>query len=345
MAPFAPGFVGVRRCAPSASLLFAALAVFVASSPADAAGVSPSKASAEQKKVAQDRYLEGAKLYEAGRFDEALTAFRASHEIVASPNSHLMLARSLRKKGDLVAAYGELLETEIEADALEKDDPKYASAVMSAAADRGEIRPRIGLLTVRVKGGDGSVRVRVAGRELPKPLWGKQIAVPPGAVEITAKGGAGKMTRGVALAAGGAMELELDLAELAKPSAIAPLAANPEPHGSPAGRTSLTPYAAIAAGVGVAGIGVFAVAGAMNRSTYASVKDICPGAQCGPEQHAAIDRGRTQQTIANVGLVVGLVGVGAGVGLFVLDRSRGTSDAPTTAMAVGPGSISLERSF
>ena len=61
-----------------------------------------------------------------------------------------------------------------------------------------------------------------------------------------------------------------------------------------------------------------------------------------------IDDGKTYQTVANVMLVVGSVGVAAGVGLFVWD----VLDSPSTEEAeaklrigVGPGQLTLGGSF
>src|SRR5688572_1019616 len=95
-----------------ARLVGAALCVAIATAwlpprSAFAAGVSPLTASAQERRKAQARYEEGAKLFEAKRFPEALKAFQESYDIVASPNSHLMIARSLRDSGKLVAAYEE----------------------------------------------------------------------------------------------------------------------------------------------------------------------------------------------------------------------------------------------
>src|SRR5437868_6707717 len=100
---------------------------------AEAAGTSAASASPKQRKAAQGRYLEGAKLYEEGKFSEALASFQSSYDIVASPNSHLMIARSLRQKGDLAAAFDEFELVEAEAKQMSGADPKYAEAGDKAA--------------------------------------------------------------------------------------------------------------------------------------------------------------------------------------------------------------------
>jgi hypothetical protein len=75
---------------------------------AGAAGVPVDQASNDQLRAAQKTFRVADDLYDAKRFEEALTADRASYDIVASPNSRLMIARSLRELGRLEQAYHEL---------------------------------------------------------------------------------------------------------------------------------------------------------------------------------------------------------------------------------------------
>ena len=59
-----------------------------------------------------------------------------------------------------------------------------------------------------------------------------------------------------------------------------------------------------------------------------------------------IEAGRRYQLIANVGLGVGIVGLGAGATLFVLSANKGPArEASQTALRVGPASVSLEGRF
>ena len=62
--------------------------------------------------------------------------------------------------------------------------------------------------------------------------------------------------------------------------------------------TKLRPFAFVAAGVGVAGLATFAVAGIMSNSTYSNLETTCKG-PCPPELAGDVSKGKTQQTIAN----------------------------------------------
>ena len=90
--------------------------------------------------------------FNADKYDEALQAFQASYDSVASPNSHLMLARTLVKLGRLGEAYEAFDETQREAEQAAKLDEKYEKASKSAADERDALRPKIALVTVQVSG-------------------------------------------------------------------------------------------------------------------------------------------------------------------------------------------------
>ena len=96
--------------------------------------------------------------------------------------------------------------------------------------------------------------------------------------------------------------------------------------------------AVIAGGFALAGLTTFVVAGAMSRATHADLEGACGGGPCPPGHQNEIDRGRTQQTIANVGLGVAIAGAGAAITLFVL----GT---PKANVSAGLGDVRLSGSF
>src|ERR1700677_143702 len=77
-------------------------------------GVLPDVATPVQREQAQSRFAKGRDLLSKKQYDDALVEFRASHDIVASPNTRLEIARCLRTSGKLVAAYAELGRTSIE---------------------------------------------------------------------------------------------------------------------------------------------------------------------------------------------------------------------------------------
>jgi hypothetical protein len=90
----------------------------------------------------------------------------------------------------------------------------------------------------------------------------------------------------------------------------------------------------VAGGIGVVGLATFGIFGLLNSSTYSDLQSSCPNNVCPPGKAEDISNGRTQQTIANVGLIVGAVGLVAGVTLFVLGTPK--KKAPEAAFILGP---------
>jgi hypothetical protein len=106
------------------------LAALLLSANLRAAGVD--NAAAEQKRAAQKMFEAADGLYESGRLDEAVQAFRASYDLVASPNTRLMLARSLRELQHYDEAYKEYQGTIRDAEA---SGGKYPEALSAARAE------------------------------------------------------------------------------------------------------------------------------------------------------------------------------------------------------------------
>lgn len=92
----------------------------------------------------------------------------------------------------------------------------------------------------------------------------------------------------------------------------------------------------VAGGVGVLGLATFAIFGAMASSTYNDLNHACGSGPCPSSKSSEISSGKTDETFANVGLVIGALGVGAGVTLFVLSIPRG-APATSAGFVVSPG--------
>ena len=102
----------------------------------------------------------------------------------------------------------------------------------------------------------------------------------------------------------------------------------------------------VAGGVGIAGLAVFAISTPILAGASGDIDDACPDRVCTSQARAdkassAADSAEAWQVPNVVGLVVGIVGVGAGVTFLVIGAQ---SDAPME-VSVGPGHVGARGSF
>jgi hypothetical protein len=316
-----------------ASAVAVSLAVAVLPAPALADGVLPAAATPVQREQAQARFMRGKELLAKKQYEQALTEFRASHEIVTSPNTRLEIARCLRAMGRPVAAYAELGRAAVEAKELVSQDNRYQRAYDSATAERAEMEPQLGFVTLTIQNPAEETTVSVGAEEIRRAAWGEPAPVVAGATDVVVSTpGHAPVKRTVTVAAGQRQSLVIDALSGEPTGAPAPpeQPPPPEPSASP-----LRTWAYVAGGVGAAGLVTFAVAGLMAKSTYDDLNGACHGGPCPAAKSGEISSGETQQTIANVGLVIGVAGVGAGATLFVLSLQKGPAPS-NAAVVVGP---------
>ncbi len=275
-------------------------------------------------------------LFQASNFAEALGEFRESYKNVNSPNSHLYIARCLRDLGRLVDAYLEYDKVAAEAKVAGE---KYAKTGEQAAAERDELNAKIAKVNVTVASPEVGAQLTIGGVEVPQDQWGKPFPAAPGNVEVKLTAPSKPaVTQSVAAAAGESKDVSVSFP-----------AADPgggeQPGGGKKFFTPLKVGAFVAGGVGVAGLITFAVAGAASQTTYDKLVDRCGSTACPPELANDVDTGKTQQTLANVGLVVGIVGVAAGATLFVIDMKKKKTDQTQTTWLIGPGTLGVRGTF
>lgn len=329
------------RSGLAVSAVVAALVCSVAQ-PARADGVMPAVATPVQREQAQARFARGKELLAKKQFDAALAEFRASHEIVGSPNTRLELARCLRAMGRLVAAYAELGRAAVEAKELVAQDNRYQRAYDSATNERAEIEPQLGFVALTIQNPTDDTKVTVGGEEIRRAAWAEPAPAIAGQTEVVVETpGHGAVKRTLTLTAGQKTALTVDAL-----SGDLPATAPPPPPAAPAAESGGSPLrtaAYVAGGIGVAGIATFVVTGVMARSTYNDLNSACQGGPCPSDKTGEISSGKTQQTIANVGLIVGIAGVAAGGTLFVLSLSKGPSTS--TGLVVSPGWMGVHGRF
>jgi hypothetical protein len=289
-------------------------------------------------------FVKATELFKAKKFSVALEEFRASYALVPSPNSHLYLARCLSFSGEARAAWIEFDRTAAEAAA---SGPKYAQTHDSAVLERDELGAGLGLVTVVAPYPDPALSIRIAGREVPSDRWGKPYPVDPGTVEVIVQApGKPPLRQTVSVGRGARRDVDLDVAAANAPPPSVPVAVEKK------GIGPLRIGAFVAGGVGLVGFGLFAAGGVLSSGTYSDLKTLCMNQQGCPSGNPAIVKqkissGEMQQTLADVGLGIGIAGIAAGAALFAVSTRRPVSDAgePTADLVVGPSWIGARGSF
>ncbi|MGO9837156.1 MAG: hypothetical protein ACLP1X_23415 [Polyangiaceae bacterium] len=335
------------------SIASIAVVGFAYAPPARANGAAPSEATPAQKEQAQARFAHGKELFAKRSFDEALAEFLASHDIVASPNTRLQMGRCLRAMGKFVAAYAEFGRTVTEAKELGGSDNRYKLANDAAMIERGELDPLLGFVSLTITNPADGTRVTVGGEEIARAAWSEPAPAAAGVTEIVVETpGHAPVKSSITLTQGAKTSLAIDAqsgAALAEPAAAAPPPPAPPPPPPPAPpppSTSipLRTWAYVAGGVGAGGLVVFAVSGLLAHSTYSDLEGACSSGPCPPSKAGEISSGKTEQTVANVGLVLGILGVGAGAALFVISMPK-SSPTPAVTAIVSPGWIGVRGSL
>jgi hypothetical protein len=261
----------------------AALAVVGAvTHPAFGAGASVDRATPAQVEQAQAEFKAGDELFDVQRYEEAIERYRASYEIVASPNSRLMVARSFQELGRLDEAYREYEVALAESEAVMKRKSAYADTARAARDELSALRSRVALLKIDLGDVPPDSEITVGGEPV-EVEDGQPIIRVPGKVEVVATAPDGRVARAqVQLAAGRERSVVLKLGDapgvdeapppVERPDVDAPISAGTEadvaPPAKQRGRPGLRAAAFVAGGVGVAGLAGFGVFGAMNNATY-----------------------------------------------------------------------------
>lgn len=332
---------------------FSILAMLSIATPALAAGVDPGAATDVQREQAQARFSRGKALYESGKFDDAAAEFNASNEIVASPNTRLYYARALREGGHTVQAYVELGRTSVEAREHAKEDGRYEKAAETADAERNALKPKLGFVMVHVDHANDDTKLTVGSEDIKRAGWNEPAPVLPGKTDVVVETpGSAPVRQTVTVRQGKTEDVTIDATQngavpaSSQSSSTANADANASASTSGFDRTKLRPYAYVAGGVGAAGLVTFVVAGVLANGTYGDLQQKCGTNACPPSDGSEISRGKTEQTIANVGLVFGVLGAGVGVTLYVLSmpKSNGTT-AATVSPVLSPSWAGVKGTF
>jgi hypothetical protein len=307
---------------------------------------APGVQAGQGAKDAAESFKDAQKQYDEKSYDDALASARAALDATGSPNARLYVARSLRELGRLDQAYTEMQRTVKDATALAEKEKKYEPTRDAAAAELALLERRVGKVVVALVDAPPGAQVTLNGKELEAYRIGIPIAVNPGDVVLEANAeGAAPVQRQIRIAAGETQTVTLVFkaeatgAGAGKPP---PTTTLPPDTAAPRHGGGLRTAGFVVAGVGVAGLAVFAVTGSMANSKFSQLESECGSKRCSDPKYAdTVDSGKRYETIANVGLAVGAVGLLAG-GAMILFGGPSVEKTGTASVGVTPGGFTLD---
>jgi hypothetical protein len=336
------------------SLIAALSAVPVASaqplappvSETSSAGVAWDEADKAQTFQATQLYKAALEDFNRKRFEPALEKFRRSYAVVKSPNSRLMIVRSLANLERNLEAYYEALTLRLEAEEAAGKSEKYAAALIAAQDEIDALETKLALVVVDAKA-PPSARLTVNGEPLLPERWGDAFVVEPGPLLVVLTTETGEVHESAEARVG--EKLTLTLVPRPAPRPVPRVAPPPEapPDDGGYGGPDRKVLALVAGSIGVVGVVNFGIFGMLSNGQLERLEIRCDRRQCDPELEEEADKGRTYQTVANVSLGVGAPFLAAGAGLLLWDLlDAPDEDAASAArLTVGPGSLGLSGSF
>jgi hypothetical protein len=297
-----------RRLRP---IVAATLALSVTTSVVPIAALAAPKAgvSDEDRKKAIQLFKEGQAFQDAGKWEEALAKFEDVGKIVMTPGTRFNIGLCKENLGRLLEALDDYVAAERDAKAEKKAE------IEKKAHDAAEtVKVRIPKIVLKVPDVEG-VTVTLDGK--PIDPANPEMSVDPGKHKIEAS--AEKrvpFSTEVTVAEKETKDVAIRLPEQPKEEPAEP---PPEPpKEEPKKKTPTVAY--IVGATGVASL----IAGGIFYGLRASKKSDLEGSalcdqgskHCAPEMQDTIDAGKRYTTLGNVFMIVGVVGVGAGVVLW-----------------------------
>jgi hypothetical protein len=314
---------------------------------ASASGDEPAKRSADQALTLGHA---GLRLYEEGRFEEALAKFAEAQEKALSPVFGLYRARCLRALGRWLAAreeYARVAEITLGADA----PAVWQSAVTSAASEHAEVEAKLPSVRVSIIGGvRGPYTLTVGEQTLVLTDEPFVVELDPGTHTLTVRDrDEASAATTLTIAEGEKLRiLELTPAhEEPSEETAAPRGptAQPTRASSPAREYPARPpnYAAwTSLGLGSGALIVGGVALGMALVKRNAVLENCDGKSCLVSDRDEADSARRFANVATAGFVVGAVTLATSAVLF----SVGTApNAPVMVLEARPGAVTVSARF
>lgn len=290
---------------------------------------------AAEKALAEGLFQDGRKLMDEGKVREACAKFAESQRIDPSVGTLLNLAVCHEKDGKTASAWAEFKEAAALSSSIgQHDRAEFAERRAS------EMEAKLSRLRLEVTGAAPGMVITLNGKELrAAAAAGSGIPIDPGEATIEAEApgkrrwsqrvviGPGPSTTAVTIPPLADAAAPVDGERAARPSPLRQPPASPPPQPRDEGSPVRT-LGFITGGVGLAGIGVGSVFGALTLSKAADVEKGCSDSDgCSPADVDTNEVARTTATVSTIAFGAGLACLGAGVAMVLMSRSPSKAEA------------------
>ncbi len=307
---------------------------------------SPAVAQGSQQEAVA-KYKQGRALIEKKDYEGALRELTASYALLDSPNTLLLMAhaqRELGREAEAAALYEKVVQ-EAKDRAL-AGEQRFVKTGEDAQGWVDRLSKRLGKITVRVNEAPDGTKVTVDGESVDaqqqdgtlkvESLWWKAGTV---RVEASPPGGETQAVT-VEVLPGEVASATLDLTVVEEKDDSDSDAVVDFDSKDLEGK-SIPTGTWVMGGLGLAGVATFAVFGSMAKSKASELDECSP--RCPESQRDLADQGKRDQTIANIGLVVGGIGLATAAGFYIFQSSD--SREGSVDVAVAPNGLLLRGSF
>jgi hypothetical protein len=275
---------------------------------------------------AEELFRQGRAASEQNDFNTACAKFRESNRLDPAVGTVFNIADCEEKLGRLATSWTLFQEV---VQRLPPADNRRAIAEQRAS----KLEPRVPKLSIRLAHSDRSdITVRRDGVSLGTMSLDTALPVDPGDhVVIVEAPGTRASEFHAHIAEGESAVLDVKIGD------APPASEQPATGRSSGTQSSQSPHhtaAYVVGGVGVAGLMTGAIAGVLVLNKKSTVHSDCVDKQCTQAGLGAADSGKTLGVISTVGLITGVVGLGAATYLFV-SAPPPTENARSSAYLVG----------
>lgn len=278
--------------------------------------------SAQDKALSEQLFRDAKKLLDAGQIPEACAKFAESHRLEAKLGTLLNLAACHEKEGKTASAWAEFQEgLRIAKKQGEQDRVDFAQEKI------GELEKRLSRVAIEITETVAGMEIKLNDKSLSAAAAGSDIPLDPGeySIVVTAPGKKDYETK-----------LTLEEGPVTK-SLVIPKLEDGESTSSNSNSTGkesepfITPKflrttSYVMGGIGIAGIGLGALFGGLTLSNASTADENCILSGCNKTGAEANDRAHSYATVSNIGFTVGLIGLGAGIALFILSSPSKKAD-------------------